>query len=85
MERTVVNNNDLYNLDYCRKPNPFKVYADFNIFKSLKNTKKFVQFKDPLPPTVSSGLPGLKPRFYLLLYDFFGPDSMTFYDHFMTF
>ena len=32
-----------------------------------------------------AGLPGLKPRFYLLLYDFFGPDSMTFYDHFMTF
>ena len=30
-------------------------------------------------------LPGLKPRFYLLLYDFFGPVSMTFYDQFMTF
>ena len=33
----------------------------------------------------NTGLPGLKPRFYLLLYDFFGPVSMTFYDQFMTF
>ena len=29
-----------------------------------------------------AGLLELKPRFYLLLY---GPDSMTFYDDFMTF
>ena len=35
------------------------------------------QYKQPIS---RPGLPGLKPRFYLLLYDFFGPDSMTFYD-----
>ena len=37
------------------------------------------------PSGYVTGFPGLKPRFYFLLYDFFGLDWMTFYDHFMIF
>ena len=42
-------------------------------------------FKIWNPSGYVTGFPGLKPRFYFLLYDFFGLDWMTFYDHFMIF
>ena len=68
----------------------------FYLLHSLEHTITFLMPHTPLvtkkklTPRISSpelfaGLPGFKPRFCLLLYNFFGPDSMTFYDHVMTF
>ena len=74
------------------------MFADFAVFAKIREIKfprnfsksaireiKFPRKLTKFAIREITGLPGLKPRFYLLLYDFFGPYSMTFYDHFMTF